>query len=315
MIIGTKGSVHPMVTMQIQEGRIPVTGGNVWYYVVGAGRTVPLLTLHGGPGAGHDYLESLEALLDERPVVFYDQLGCGRSDQPDDTSLWRIERFVREVDEVRDALGLDRVHLFGQSWGGWLAIEYMLSNPEGVVSLTLASTSASTAEFVRGANRLIDELPADMRDALHRGDAEQVYDSPEYVAAMDEFYRRHVCRLDPWPNALQRTGANLEGNAVYLTMNGPNEFTVIGNLKDWDRTDRLSEITVPTLITVGRYDEIVPTCAETLQRGIANSEMHVFEQSGHCAHLEEPEKYNRILRDFLHRVEQSEHLPSTRPTF
>jgi proline-specific peptidase len=302
-----KGSVQPMVTMQIQEGRIPVTGGEVWYRVVGAGSAIPLLTLHGGPGAGHDYLESLEVLLDERPVVLYDQLGCGLSDKPDDTSLWRIDRFVHEVDEVRDALGLDRVHLLGQSWGGWLAIEYMLSRPEGVVSLTLASTSASTAEFVRGTKQLIDEMPADMRDALQRGDEAQVYDSPEYIRAMNEFYQRHVCRLNPWPEPLLRTGANLEGNAVYLTMNGPNEFTVIGNLKDWDRTDRLGEITVPTLITVGRYDEIIPACAETLQRGIPHSELHVFEQSGHCAHLEESEKYNNLLRAFLHRVEQSEH--------
>jgi proline-specific peptidase len=301
---GTKGSVQPMVTMQIQEGRIPVTGGKVWYRVVGAGRTVPLLTLHGGPGAGHDYLESLEAMLDERAVILYDQLGCGLSDKPNDPSLWTIDRFVREIDEVRDALGLDRVHLFGQSWGGWLAIEYMLSQPEGVVSLTLASTSASTAEFVREAQKLIDELPSDMRDALHHGNEAQTYDDPAYVRAAAEFYQRHVCRLDPWPEPLQRTGANLEGNQVYLTMNGPNEFTVVGNLKDWDRTDRLGEITVPTLITVGRYDEITPACAETLQRGIPHSELHRFEQSAHCAHLEEREAYNALLRNFLHRVEE-----------
>jgi proline-specific peptidase len=301
---GTKGSVQPMVTMHIQEGRIPVTGGRVWYRVVGAGRTVPLLTLHGGPGAGHDYLESLEALLDERAVILYDQLGCGLSDKPNDPSLWMIDRFVHEVDEVRDALGLDRVHLFGQSWGGWLAIEYMLSHPEGVVSLTLASTSASTAQFVRETQKLIDEMPAEMRDALHHGNEAQTYDDPDYVRAAAEFYQRHVCRLDPWPEPLQRTSENLEGNQVYLTMNGPNEFTVVGNLKDWDRTDRLGEITVPTLITVGRYDEITPACAETLHRGIPNSEVHLFEQSAHCAHLEERDKFNALLRDFLHRVEE-----------
>jgi proline-specific peptidase len=304
MLSGTKGSVQPMVTMHIQEGRIPVTGGKVWYRVVGAGRTVPLLTLHGGPGAGHDYLESLEALLDERAVILYDQLGCGLSDTPNDPSLWTIDRFVHEVDEVRDALGLERVHLLGQSWGGWLAIEYMLSHPQGVVSLTLASTSASTAQFVQEAQKLIDELPPDMRDALRHGNDTQTYDDPAYVRAADEFYHRHVCRLDPWPEPLQRTDKNLEGNQVYLTMNGPNEFTVVGNLKDWDRTDRLGEITVPTLITVGRYDEITPTCAETLHRGIPNSELHLFEQSAHCAHLEERDKFNALLRDFLHRVEE-----------
>lgn len=292
-----------MIDIEAREGRIAVSGGEIWYRVVGDGGGVPLLTLHGGPGAGHDYLESLEPLGNERPVVFYDQLGCGRSDKPDDVSLWRIERFVREVDEVHAALKLDRIHLLGQSWGGWLAIEYMLSRPSGILSLTLASTSASTAEFVREANRLIDELPTSMRDAIRRGDREQVFDSPEYLGATNEFYRRHVCRLDPWPEAMLRTSANLEGNAVYLTMNGPNEFTVIGNLKDWDRTARLGEIRVPALITVGRYDEITPSCAETLHGGIAGSEVHVFERSGHCAHLEEADEYLPLLRDFLRRSE------------
>jgi proline-specific peptidase len=286
-----------------REGRIAVNGGEIWYRIVGRDGGVPLLTLHGGPGGGHDYLEPLEGLAGERPVVFYDQLGCGRADQPDDRSLWHINRFVQEVDEVRDALGLDRVHLLGQSWGGWLAIEYMLGKPDGIVSLTLASTSASTAEFVREANRLIDELPPDMRDALRRGEREQNFDSPEYLSAMEEFYRRHVCRLDPWPDAVLRTAANLDGNPVYLTMNGPNEFTVIGNLKDWDRTARLNEIRVPTLITVGRYDEITPNCAETLHAGIAGSEIRVFERSGHCAHLEEPDEYLALLSDFLRRAE------------
>ena len=109
--------------MKAEEGKIKVDGCDVWYRRVGSGG-VPLLILHGGPGAGHDYLEPLEALADERELIFYDQLGCGKSDMPDDTSLWTIERSVREVDMVREALGLDKVHLLGQSWGGWLSIEY-----------------------------------------------------------------------------------------------------------------------------------------------------------------------------------------------
>ena len=126
--------------MKNEEGRIDVDGHRVWYRRVGE-RGVPLLLLHGGPGAGHDYLEPLAGLAERRAVIFYDQLGCGRSDQPDDPSLWRIERFVREVDTVRAALGLDRVHILGQSWGGWLAIEYMLSAPKGVVGLVLAHST------------------------------------------------------------------------------------------------------------------------------------------------------------------------------
>lgn len=292
-----------------RERYVPVTGGNVWTRVVGMGRgdAIPLLTLHGGPGAGHDYLEPLEALADERPVVFWDQLGCGKSDQPDDPSLWTHARFVREVDEVRAALGLERVHLLGQSWGGWLALEYLLTaQPRGLVSLTLASTSASIAQFVREARRLIDALPPAERDGILRAEVSGDWDDPDARAGVERFYHRHVCRLDPWPDAMQRTVANLDGNQVYLTMNGPNEFTVVGSLKDWDRVARLGEIGLPTLITVGRHDEIPPVCAETMRERIPGAELVVFEESGHCAHLEEPERYAATLRDFLRRAEAAE---------
>ena len=287
--------------MKQQEGKIDVDGHQLWYRRVGEGG-VPLLVLHGGPGAGHDYLETLAGLAESRAVIFYDQLGCGRSDQPDDPSLWRIERFVREVDTVRAALGLDRVHILGQSWGGWLAIEYMLSAPKGVEGLVLASTSASIPQFVDEAWRLIGELPDAIAETIRRHEAAGEYDHPEFVAAVEAFYKRHLCRLDPWPDALKRSDKNVEaggGHTVYNTINGPTEFTVIGNLKDWDRIDRLGEITVPTLITVGRHDEITPACAETIHRGIAGSRVMVFENSAHCAHLEETEAYLATVGAFL----------------
>jgi proline-specific peptidase len=204
---------------------------------------------------------------------------------------------------VRLSLGLDQVHLLGQSWGGWLAIEYMLSQPQGVISLILASTSASLPQFVAETRRLKKELPLEIYQTLQRYEAMGDYHHPDYDAAVLEFYKRHVCRLDPWPEPLLRTSANLNGNAVYETMNGPNEFIVIGNLKNWDRTDRLSEISVPTLITVGRYDELTPTCAETLHRGIPDSRMVIFEESAHLAHLEEPDKYRQVVADFMVEIE------------
>lgn len=291
--------------MDVHEGFAPVPGGQVWYKVVGAGDAIPLLTLHGGPGAGHDYLESLEALAADRRVVFYDQLGCGKSDKPDDRGLWRIERFVDEVTAVRQALELEHIHLFGQSWGGWLAIEYMMGKPSGVVSLILASTSASLPQVARETARLKAQLPQEVQETLQRYEAVGDFHQPEYEAAMMEFYKRYVCRLDPWPDPLMRTLNNLMGNPVsYETMQGPNEFTFTGNLKDWDRTDCLGEINVPTLITVGRYDELTPTCAETLHRGIPHSELRLFEQSAHMAHLEETERYLQVVREFLRRVER-----------
>jgi len=276
----------------------------VWYKIVGSGDAIPFLTLHGGPGAGHDYLESLGALAVDRRVIFFDQLGCGKSEKPDDDSLWRIERFVDEVAAVRKALDLERVHLFGQSWGGWLAIEYMLGKPSGIVSLILASTSASLRQVAEETARLKGTLPQEVLDTLNRYEAIGDFHNPEYEEATMEFYKRFVCRLDPWPDPVMRTLKNLAANPVaYETMQGPNEFTITGNLKDWDRTSRLGEITVPTLFTCGRHDELGPACAEILHRGIPNSEMCIFEQSAHLAHVEEAGRYLQVIQEFLGQIE------------
>ncbi len=284
----------------IDEGRIEVEDGfTIWYKVVGDGNGIPLLALHGGPGSGHDYLDSLEDLAVDRPVVFYDQLGCGRSDQPDDPARWVIDRFTREIDMVRAALGLDRVHLFGQSWGGWLAIEYMTGPPHGIASLVLASTSASIAQFAAECAVLRAALPIEVRQVLDRHEATGDFETEAYQDAVGEFYARHLCRLEEWPASVIRSGGNLEGNQVYLTMNGPNEFTTIGNLQDWDRSGSLADIEVPTLVTCGRFDELGPNCAATLSAGIPEARMVVFEQSAHFAHVEERELYMRAMGDFL----------------
>jgi len=283
-----------------EEGFVEVTGGRVWYARLGEGDALPILLLHGGPGGAAYYLEPLaERLAADRPAIVYDQLGCGRSDAPDDTSLWTVDRFVEEVDQVRAALGLGRCHLLGQSWGGWLAIDYMAREPSGIERLVLASTSASIPEFMAGARRLIEAMPEPHRRVLIELGAQGAYDHPDYQAAVEEFYRRHLCRLDPWPDALQRSSDCIEGNQVYLTMNGPTEFDVIGRLREWDRTADLGRIDVPTLVTCGRYDEITPSCSETITRGIPDARMHVFEHSAHCAHLEEPDDYARIVEAFL----------------
>lgn len=280
------------------------SGHRIWYKIVGAGKAIPLLTLHGGPGAGHDYLEPLEALAAERPVIFYDQLGCGKSDKPDARALWTIERFADEIDEVRSALGLDRLHMLGQSWGGWLGVEYLLRHPPGLVSFVLASTSASIPEFTAECNRLIAEMPGAMQQALSHHGMRGDYEHPDFVAAMTEFYKRHVCRLASWPDCLMRTVANLDRNQVYDTINGPNEFTTIGNLRYWDRTDELHTIKTPVLLTCGRYDELGPSCSQTMLKRIPHSRMQVFEHSAHTAHIEEPAAYMACVSSFLREIEQ-----------
>ncbi|MDB5076842.1 MAG: hypothetical protein JWO42_3021 [Chloroflexi bacterium] len=291
-----------------REGFISFHGYKIWYQIVGScddGSKLPLLCLHGGPGVPHDYLEPIgEIAKSGRSVIFYDQLGCGNSDQPHDPKLWTIPLFVAEVDAVRAALGLDTVHLLGQSWGGMLAQEYMFTLPKGIASLTLASTLSSARQWSDEADRLRADLPPDIEAALRRHEAAGSTDSAEYQAHMEVYYDRHVCRVVPQPECARRAFDKLARNPeVYHTMWGPSEFSPTGTIRDWDVTSRLAEITVPTLITSGRFDEATPAIAETLQQGIAGSEWVVFEASAHLAHVEEPNRYNMVLDAFLTRVE------------
>jgi proline-specific peptidase len=296
------------MSLREQEGFIPVEKEyQIWYRIVGGGsehERVPLMILHGGPGVPHDYLENLAALAsDERSVIFYDQLGCGRSDKPDDTSLWQVPRFVEELATVRRELGLKRVHILGQSWGGMLAIEYALTQPAGLVSLLLANTTSSIPMWIAEANRLRADLPPEVNATLLSHEEAGTTDDPAYEDAMMVYYARHVCRVVPMPEHVQRSLDTLS-QPVYNTMNGPSEFHVIGTIKDWDRTDRLSEIHVPTLILSGRYDEATPVINEVLHRGIAASEWVLFENSSHLAHVEEPELYMQTVQAFLNSVER-----------
>lgn len=294
------------MSLREEEGFVAVENGyRVWYRSVGGGEHegIPLLLLHGGPGFPHDYLENLAALASEqRRVVFYDQLGCGRSDKPDDTSLWQVPRFVTELATMRKALGLERVHILGQSWGGMLAIEYALTQPAGLVSLLLSNTTASIPLWIAEANRLRAELPPEVNATLLRHEEAGTTDSAEYQTAMQVFYDRHVVRV-PMPDYVQRA-FDTHSEMVYNTMNGPSEFHVIGTIKDWDRTDRLGEIHVPTLILSGRYDESTPVINDILHKGIAGSEWVIFEQSSHLSHVEEAELYMQTVQAFLKRVEQ-----------
>ena len=252
------------------EGTIEVKDGyRVWYRRVGGGQATPLLILHGGPGAGHDYLETLEALADERPVIFYDQLGCGRTTSPT-TRPAGTSRGRPRNRYMRHALGLDRIHLLGQSWGGWLAIEYMLGQPAGIEGLILASTSASIPQFVAECERLKSELPPDVFATLQKYEAAHDYRHPAYEKPPRSSTNDTSAGSGLGPIRMCKRSGTWR-HQVYETMNGPNEFMVIGNLRTWDRIGRLAEIQARTLITVGKYDELSPTCAETLRQGIAGS--------------------------------------------
>jgi L-proline amide hydrolase len=289
------------------EGTVPFRGYRTWYRIVGelpapSGK-LPLLVLHGGPGFPHDYLEDLARLADYgRPVVFYDQIGCGKSDHPDDDALWMMSTFVEEVAAVRNGLGLERVHLLGHSWGGWLALEYTLDRPAGLTSLVLASAGASLPAFAAETRRLKESLPAEVQGVIDRHEAEGTTDDDAYTEATMTYYTQWVCRLDlPWPDHLMRSFNNLN-EKIYGTMQGP-EWNVTGNLKDWDVSARLGELNLPVLVTSGRYDEVTPALIQPLLDGIRDVESVVFEESAHFAMAEEPDRYREVLESFLERVE------------
>jgi proline iminopeptidase len=293
----------PTIPDTKREGYIEVPGGCVWYRIVGDGTGVPLLCLHGGPGFPHDYLEELAGLADRRPVVFYDQLGCGRSDRPADKSLWEVERFVEELAVVRESLGLDRVHLFGSSWGGMLAMAYVLDWRPVLDSLVLSSSPASSPRWTADCAELLAELPEALRETIRRHEAHRYTGCLEYSAAILPFYKRHVCRLDPWPDALERAFANAN-REIYEYMAGPSEFAIVGTLRDWDVTDRLGEIDVPTLITCGEHDEMRPSHAADMQRRMPNAELEVFQGASHVTMAEVPDAYRARLNEFFDRVER-----------
>ncbi len=286
-----------------EEGYVEVIGGRVWYRIVGTHTDgTPLLVLHGGPGAPSAYLSPLGALADERPVIFYDQLGCGRSDKPDDPGLWRIERFVEELQQLRDALGLSQVHLFGHSWGTMLATDYMLTDPRGVVSLILASPALSVPRWIDDANRLRATLSSNTQKVLRRHEKAGTTNSSEYEEASMVYYRRYLSRLDPWPPELETTIENL-ALPVYTTMWGPAEFYVTGNLKDYDRTDRLKDLSLPVLFTAGRHDGATPETTAWYQSLVPGARLIIFENSAHVTMLDEAERYVEEVRSFLQGVE------------
>ena len=293
------------------EGFADFNGWQTWYRVEGElspGGPAPLVTLHGGPGATHDYLLSLADLADNgRAVVFYDQLGNGKSthlpERMGDGGFWTPELFVRELQNLVEHLGIaDRHHVLGQSWGGFLAQEYALTQPHGLRSLTLANTAASFPDFLAEANRLRAELPPEVEATLRRHEAAGTTGDPEYEDACMVFYKRHLCRLDEWPEEVTRAFDEIgKDPTVYHTMNGPSEFHVIGSLKDWQAKDRLGRIGVPTLVISGRYDEATPALQETLGEGIPDTEQVILAESSHMPFWEERDAFMAAVSDWLTR--------------
>lgn len=282
----------------VREGFIPVTGGKVWYRITGSGKGTPVLLIHGGPGSTSAYLKPLERLSKDRPVVVYDQLGCGRSDNPDKEELWHIERFVEELTLIRAALNFKEIHLYGHSWGTMLAVDYMLTKPQGVKSLTLASPCLSVKRWTEDANQLIEKLPFTTRQAIRRHESQGTTDSREYEAAVAEYLKNYLCRLNPWPPELLQS-FDRANQKIYRIMWGPSEFFPTGNLKTYERVGRLGEIRVPTFFTAGRHDEATPAATAWYRSHVPGSTLRIFEESSHLAMFEEQDAYVESISEFL----------------
>lgn len=291
----------------MSEGRADWDGGWTWYRVegeLGAEGPAPLVILHGGPGAAHDYLEPVVDLYVKtgRPCVLYDQIGCGRSQHLPDApaDFWTVELFRRELTALLSHLGIaTRYHVLGQSWGGMLALEHALEHPPGLRSLVVANSPASLELWLAEANRLRRLLPRDVQQTLTRHERAGTTNSPEYEQAVMAFYERHVCRV-PFPEALQRSFAQIaEDPTVYHTMNGPSEFHVIGTLKGWDVTSRLGEVRVPVLVISGEHDEATPAVVRPLVDALPDARWELIEGASHETHLEQPERFLELVDVFL----------------
>ncbi|HJQ19415.1 MAG TPA: proline iminopeptidase-family hydrolase [Gemmatimonadaceae bacterium] len=281
----------------VTEATLPVVGGNIWYRRSGAGSATPVILIHGGPGASSYYLKPLEALGDDRPVIRYDQLGSGHSDAVNDTSLFTIQRFVAELDSLRAALGYDRVHLVGHSWGTMLAFQYYRAHPKRVASLTLASPVISSAAWAKTAGKLVQTLSDSARTAIVEREKTHDYDAPDYLAAVDEYYGKYVM-LRPVQEDLDSLTKTLN-STLYRYMWGPSEFSVTGTLRTYDVTRQLRSVKVPTLYTVGEFDEAGPENVRRFAAATPGARLEVIPDAAHLTTWDNPDAMIRVVRDFL----------------
>ncbi|KAL7279767.1 hypothetical protein ACG7TL_006174 [Trametes sanguinea] len=267
----------------------------------------PLVALHGGPGVVHNYLLPLAELAKTHgiPVVLYDQLGNGKSthlpDKMGDTAFWTDELFITQLNSLLENLGIqDNFDLFGHSWGGMLGARFATTHPSGLKRLIIANSPASMKLWIEAANKLRAGLPQDVQDTLNKHEAAGTTDSKEYHDAVNVFYSRHVCRLDPMPKDLVETFATIEQDpTVYMTMNGPSEFHITGSLKTWSILDSISEIKVPTLLLNGRYDEAQDSVLYPYFQGLEKVKWVTFAESSHTPQFEERELFIERVGDFL----------------
>ncbi|SDA24826.1 proline iminopeptidase [Sphingomonas sp. NFR15] len=294
-----RAATTPADTGGVQWIRLS-NGHRVWTQRLGRGPK-KILLLHGGPGLSHDYMQCFADYLPKAgyELYFYDQLGCGRSDKPDDTRLWTLPRYLDEVEQVRAGLGLDHMILAGHSWGGILGIEYALRHPERLRGFVLSDMAASFSDYGRRTRQLRDQLPAPVKARLETLEKAGQQGGDEYSGIIQrELYARYICRLDPWPEPVLRSLGGINP-VIYNQMQGPDEFTLTGNLRDWDRWADLPRIRTPTLVMGARYDEMDPQSIRREAQLIPHSSLFISETGSHLAMWDDQKAYFAALLGFL----------------
>jgi proline-specific peptidase len=272
----------------------------------------PLICLHGGPGIPHNYIYPISLVYKDHgiPVLMYHQIGCGKSthfkDKKDDHKFWTPELFMAELDNVKAHFGIKDFHLLGQSWGGMLAGQYAITQPQGLRKLVVSNSPSDMKIWVSTSNKLREKLPKDVRETLDRCERDGNIHSKEYEDAVMYFYGIHLCRITPWPQELADSFAYMsEDNTVYESMNGPSEFFVVGSLKDWNITEDLKKITEKTvpggiLVINGHYDEAQDeTTSPYFYNPSCKTKWVRYALSSHVPMLEETERYVKDLGEFL----------------
>ncbi len=311
----TASSVKSDTTAEILTGGVKMISintskgvFNVWTKKVGDNPRIKVLLLHGGPGATHEYFECFDSFLPKEGIeyYYYDQLGSAYSDNPNDSSLWEIDRFVDEVEAVRIALNLDasNFYLLGHSWGGILATEYALKYQKNLKGLIISNMMPSIPDYVKYANEVLGpKLPAEVLAQIRAFEAKGDYTNPEYLKLItDNYYPEHILRLpaDKWPDPVKRAFAKMN-YPLYLKMQGPSEFGVVGDavLKNWNRKANLKEIAVPTLSIGGEFDTMDPKAMEALAKAVQHGQYLYCPKGSHMSMYDDQQTYFNGFIKFL----------------
>lgn len=288
-----------------QAGYIAVDGGRIWYRMNGMrhlGKKPAVIMMHGGPGGTHRSNMPYVALSDMYPVILYDQLGTGNSDRPGDPKNWTVKRFVDEIDHIRKALNLDEVIIAGHSWGGTLSAEYASRNPKGLRAAILSSPLISTPQWNKDNQDWVDDLPTDAQAALKKNNFAGSLDDPEFKAAVDLFYSRHMCRRDPCTTTSYRDDGPSGNEEMYITTWGVTDFNGYGTLKDYDMSDRLKDIKVPSLMICGEFDEARPRSCRKYADMIGDTDVVIVPDAGHATMAANEALYIQSVRSFLEKA-------------